>query len=104
MCIRDSVRIVGADISAWGRVAVDQVHLEDSINYPAVKYKRDNACFIDEEGVVIRNDAGIYLGTVGKVPGPKDIVVERCYIHDPNGHSNAWHGIREIGRAKGRCV
>ena len=97
----ENVRIVGADISAWGRVAVDQVHLEDSINYPAVKYKRDNACFIDEEGVVIRNDAGIYLGTVGKVPGPKDIVVERCYIHDPNGHSNAWHGTREIGRAKG---
>lgn len=97
----ENVRVVGADISAWGRVAVDQVHLEDSVNYPATKYKRDNACFIDEEGVVIRNDAGIYLGTVGKVPGPQNIVIERCYIHDPNGHSNAWHGVREIGRAKG---
>lgn len=97
----ENVRIIGADISAWGRVAVDQVHLEDSVRYPASKYNRDNACFIDDEGVVIRNDAGIYLGTVGKVPGPKNIVIERCYIHDPNGHSNAWHGIREIGRAKG---
>lgn len=97
----EHVRIIGADISAWGRVAVDQVHLEDSVNYPASKYNRDNACFIDDEGVVIRNDAGIYLGTAGKVPGPKNIVIERCYIHDPNGHSNAWHGIREIGKAKG---
>ena len=97
----EDVRIIGADISAWGRIAVDQVHLEDSINYPASKYKRDNACFIDDEGVVIRNDAGIYLGTVGKVPGPKNIVIERCYIHDPKGHSNAWHGVREVGRAKG---
>lgn len=97
----ESVRIVGADISGWGRVAVDQVHLEDSINYPASKYKKDNACFIDEEGIVIRNDAGIYLGTVGKTPGPGNIVIERCYIHDPNGHSNAWHGVREVGKAKG---
>lgn len=98
-----NIRIIKADISGWGRVPKDQVYLNDGSNYPGTKYKAENdATFLDAiQGNVIIDDAGIYLGEKGKRPGPQNLVIERCYIHDPNGWSNPWDGIRTLGTGKG---
>lgn len=99
----NNIRIVKADISGWGRVPKDQVYLKDAANYSATKYKDENdATYLDAiKGNVILDDAGIYLGEKGKRPGPLNLVIERCYIHDPNGWSNPWDGTRMLGTGKG---
>ena len=65
------IRVVNCDISGWGRVGVQD--LVDG------RYR-------DYEGTFINNDAGIKISDVGR------IVVERNYIHDPNGRSQSWNG------------
>jgi len=45
-----------------------------------------DGAFYDQTGTIINNDAAVRISDVSNV------VVERCYFHDPRGHSNAWRG------------
>jgi hypothetical protein len=64
------VRILNCDIAQWGRVG------KRNINARGV--------FYDENRSLINYDAGVYIDqSLG-------IVVERSYIHDPNGKANSW--------------
>ena len=65
------IRVVNCDISEWGRVGIP-----DEIE---PRYK-------DFDGALLNNDAGVRISEV------KNVVVERCYMHDPNGRSNSWNG------------
>lgn len=68
MC--SNVRIINCDISGWGRVAVEQI----------------GGVWYDKDGVNRDGEAGIFIGYSTKT------VVERCYIHDPQGRTNTWDG------------
>lgn len=98
-----NIRIVQADISAWGRIPADQVDLSDEVNYPASQYKDYDAAYLDENKELIRNDAGINIETTSNDPTREhfNFVVERCYIHDPNGYCNPWYGTRTLGTGAG---
>lgn len=65
------IRIVNCDISGWGRVPVTQLN---------------NGLFVDATSTVIDLDAGIMVKDVPYT------VIERCFIHDPRGNTNAWDG------------
>ncbi|MCL1943780.1 MAG: T9SS type A sorting domain-containing protein [Candidatus Azobacteroides sp.] len=99
-----NIRIIGADISRWGRIPVDQVDLSDPVHYPEAKYKDYDAVYLDELGELIRNDAGICMVTTSNdASRPRsDLVVERCYIHDQNGYCNPWYGTRTLGYSAGK--
>ncbi len=98
-----NIRIIGADISEWGRVPVDQVYLDDKNNYPESKYKNYDASYLDERKELIRNDAGIAIVTSANDESRTrfNFVVERCYIHDQNGYANPWYGTRLFGTGAG---
>ncbi len=76
------IRIINADISHWGRAAVSQ----DSTGH-----------FIDKDGKAINNDAGI------KIDRARNIVIERCYIHDANCITNPWEGVITLGKFAGKA-
>lgn len=71
--VRDSqyVRVRNCDVSRWGR------------NGP-VAYDRKGRCQ-DVNGKEINFDGAITL-----FPGAIGTVIERCFIHDPNGRANSW--------------
>lgn len=98
-----NIRIVQADISSWGRIPVDQVYLDDADNYPLSSYKDYDAAYLDENKELIRNDAGINIETTSNDPTREhfNFVVERCFIHDPNGYCNPWYGTRTLGTGAG---
>lgn len=98
-----NIRIIGADISAWGRVPVDQVYLADATNYPSSKYKNYDGTYLDDRKELIRNDAGICIVTSANDESRTrfNFVVERCYIHDQNGFANPWYGTRLFGTGAG---
>lgn len=75
------IRIINCDISKWGR---------------ASKTQRKDGVYIDEDGRKINFDGGIKIDRSG------NIVVERCYIHDPKAKTNPWTGVVEDGPHKGR--
>jgi hypothetical protein len=75
------IRFSNCDISHWGRT-------------PATQDIKGH--FIDSDGKEINNDGGFTLYK------SKNIVLERSYIHDPNGHANAWNGVVELGELKGQ--
>ncbi len=74
------IRIINCDISGWGRVGI----------------QNENGVYIDGNGNKINNDAGIRLEK------NEDIVVERCYIHDPRAKTNSWSGVIQSGPFKGK--
>lgn len=63
------IRLINCDISEWGR---------QGIRSPK------SGLYLDNKGNTINHDAGIRISEV------KNIVVERCYIHDPVGDTNHW--------------
>ncbi len=69
------VHLVNFDISDWGRKGT----LTANINGYEV-------LFVDEKGGSTDNDSGIYITDAN------DILIDRCYIHDPRGKANAWTG------------
>ncbi|CAN7611811.1 LamG-like jellyroll fold domain-containing protein [Paenibacillus sp. LjRoot56] len=86
------VRITNADISDWGRVAVDTVHTPQQlafINKSDVGYGTP----IDDQGNMLEGDAGF------RIEDAKNIVVERSYVHEPRGYANPWTGITSDGQA-----
>lgn len=79
------VRIRNCDISGWGRIGkvkFDTDHLRGAYWYQ------------DKRGRwrAINYDGAIYI-----YPGNKEIVVERCYIHDPVSHANSWYYCHPAG-------
>lgn len=77
----ENIRFQNCDISHWGREAVSQ----DSIGW-----------YLDSDGNTINNDAGLCIYK------SHNIVLERSYIHDPNGRTNTWSGIVKTGPWTGR--
>lgn len=64
------IRILNCDLSQWGRTGKQDL--------------TRNGHYVDKNKKVINYDAGIYINqSLG-------VVVERCYIHDPNGTANSW--------------
>lgn len=74
------IRIINADISGWGREVVGTTETGE-LGQP-----------LDSEGNEINNDAGI------AIYDGYNIVVERSYIHEPNGWANAWGGVTMGGQ------
>ncbi|MGE3780771.1 MAG: right-handed parallel beta-helix repeat-containing protein, partial [Pirellulaceae bacterium] len=64
------VRIRRCDIAGFGRVGRQDLTKDGK--------------YYDEQGRAINNDAGVCIERSGQV------VVERCYIHDPRNHANSW--------------
>jgi len=75
-----NVRLINCNISKWGRAGVSQ-------------NKQGN--YLDKDGNRINYDSGI------KIDRAKSIVIERCFIHSPNGTANPWSGVVEIGEYAG---
>lgn len=76
----ENVRFVNCEVTQWGRKTIRQ--------------NRDGH-YLDKNGKMINNDGGI------TVYRSKNIVIERCYIHDPIGYTNPWNGIIELGEFAG---
>lgn len=70
------IRIINCDISDWGRYGVlpEDTHVNE-----------------EYDGSTINNDAAIKIMNVGNV------VVERCYTHDPHGITNSWKWAHPAG-------
>lgn len=75
------VRLINCDISKWGRIGVTQ---------------NEWGQYLDKDGQSINNDAGI------RIDRAKNVVIERCYIHDPNGWTNPWKGVVHMGEHAGK--
>lgn len=72
----DHIRIINCDISGWGSLGVQ-------------RFDRDGKYYFDKPDAkgrfrVVNYSAGIVLER------GSNLVVERCYIHDPRNHANAW--------------
>jgi len=68
-----NIRIINCDISGWGK-------REKHVYFP-----EGTGRYNDGEGSKIVNDAGISL------QGNEKIVIEKCFIHDPQGRANPWY-------------
>ena len=73
-----AVRIRNCDISKWGRVGVAKY---DSVKGVGMYYIADSKGNLR----AVNYDGAIYIN-----PGSKEVVVERCYIHDPYSRANSW--------------
>ena len=69
------VHIINFDISGWGRETTLAANVGNFEIAP-----------VDEKGNRVNNEAGITLMDVN------DILVDRCFIHDPRNKANAWKG------------
>ncbi len=67
----NNIRIINCDISGFGRVGAQSL---------------TDGRYQDFDASNINNDAGVKIAEVS------NILVERCYIHDPRGRSQAWKG------------
>ena len=79
------VRIRNCDISGWGRhgkAKFDSPKLAGSVQY---KNSRGQYRTIN------------YDGAIDITQGNRDIVVERCYIHDPTSRANSWYYCHPAG-------
>ncbi|MDR6550813.1 LamG-like jellyroll fold domain-containing protein [Paenibacillus qinlingensis] len=85
------VRITNADISGWGRTAVDTVHTAAQLAY-INKSDVGYGTPIDAQGDMLEGDAGF------RIEDAKNIVVERSYVHEPRGYANPWGGITSDGQ------
>ena len=73
-----AVRVRNCDISKWGRVGVAKYDTPKGVGMYYVK---------DANG---RWRAINYDGAINIRSGSSEVVVERCYIHDPYGRANSW--------------
>ncbi|MFA6292391.1 MAG: right-handed parallel beta-helix repeat-containing protein [Victivallales bacterium] len=67
----ENIRIANCDISGWGRIGVQDFH-------------KDGKYYLPNEKKCINNDAGV------NIDRSLNVVVERCYIHDPRNRANSW--------------
>ena len=82
-----AVRICNCDISGWGRLG----ELKFDIAPPRL---RGVFYFKNAKG---QYRAINYDGAIDIAPGNKEIVVERCYVHDPVSRSNSWYYCHPAG-------
>jgi hypothetical protein len=73
----NDVRIINCDISGYGRVGKQD-------------FSKDGK-FYDEKGKAIHGDSGVFVNY------SKNVVIERCYIHDPRGKTNTWYYSHPAG-------
>lgn len=67
----ENIRVVNCDISGWGRIGVQ-------------RFDKDGKYYMGNERRSVNYDAAV------NIDRSKNIVVERCYAHDPNGKANSW--------------
>ena len=79
------VRIRNCDISGWGRIG------KVKFDTPKLRgiYYLQNA---KGKYYGVNYDGAIYIN-----PGNREIVVERCYIHDPVSRANSWYYCHPAG-------
>lgn len=70
------IRIVNCNISKWGRPSTTTTSKGE---------------YVDNSNAVIDYDGGV------RIYKAKNIVVERCYIHDSKSKSNAWYDVIQEG-------
>ena len=71
-----AVRVRNCEITDWGRVGVQRFDKKGQ--------------FYELKNGVPGNHAINFDGAISIRPGSKEVVVERCYIHDPLSHANSW--------------
>ena len=81
----DCVRIRNCDISKWGRAGRQMFDSEGKFR---ICEKMPDGSF----GRAINYDGAIVIGR-----GTSCAVVERCYVHDPNGRSVSWYYCHPAG-------
>ncbi|MES2309870.1 MAG: right-handed parallel beta-helix repeat-containing protein, partial [Verrucomicrobiota bacterium] len=64
------VRVLNCDISGFGRKGVQDISKDGKFYFP--------------DGTYLNYDPGIFIDQ------SLNVVVERCYIHDPRGTANCW--------------
>ena len=74
------IRIINCNISKWGR---------------ASNTTTSKGVYVDDLGNEINYDGGV------RIYKAKNIVVERCYIHDSKAKSNAWYDVIQEGAYAG---
>ena len=72
------VRIRNCDISKWGRVGVVKYDIPSGEGMYYVKNSNGKMQSVNFDGAIQINQ------------GSKEVVVERCYIHDPYSRANSW--------------
>lgn len=77
----ENVRFINCEVTKWGRQSISQ---------------NQDGHYLDREGKMINNDGGI------TVYRSRNVVIERCYIHDPLGCTNPWNGVIELGKFVGQ--
>jgi hypothetical protein len=77
----ENVRFVNCEVTQWGRESIRQ---------------NQDGHYLDRNGKMINNDGGI------TVYRSKNVVIERCYVHDPIGYTNPWNGFIELGELAGQ--
>lgn len=75
------IRIANCDVSKWGRLSTEQT----------IK-----GVYLDADGNEINYDAGV------KIYKAKNVVIERCYIHDSKAKTNPWEGTVKVGPYAGQ--
>lgn len=70
------IRIINCNISKWGRPSTTTTSKGE---------------YVDASSAVINYDGGV------RIYKAKNIVVERCYIHDSKAKSNAWYDVIQDG-------
>lgn len=66
-----NIRILNCDIAGWGRIGTQ-------------RFDKDGKYYMDNEKRCINNDAAV------NIDRSQNVVVERCYAHDPRGTANSW--------------
>lgn len=83
-----AIRIRNCDIAEWGS---DYLKPDFSkINRKTIK--KGNGCYFNASGDNNNWESAIFIKK-----GSSEIVVERCYIHDPLGRANSWYYSHPAG-------
>lgn len=87
----ENIRVVNCDISGWGRVGVQRID-------------KNGMYYMGDERRAVNYDAGVNIHQA------RNVLVERCYIHDPRSTANSWAFSHPAGpnaiaiRSKGGTV
>jgi len=76
------IRIRNCDIAGWGREGVQNFERLTG----AKRFGPGNGSYVDRNGKAINDDPAINI-----LKGACEIVVERCFIHDPVSTSVSWY-------------
>lgn len=84
-----AVRVRGCDIAEWGH----RTHPDFTERLTReTRYREGNGRPVDKNGKRVNMEAAIEIGR-----GSSEVVVERCYIHDPLPHTVSWYYCHPAG-------